>query len=45
MRKPNWCPNGRKTIDGMFIGGKFSKLIFDHLRFAKIEAYEDVPID
>jgi len=23
--KPYWCPDGDKTVSGMFIGGKFSK--------------------
>jgi hypothetical protein len=39
--KPDWCPNGDKTISGMFVGGKFSKRVFEFLRYSKINAYVD----
>lgn len=42
--KPNWCPDDGKTISGMFVGGKFSKKVFEFLRYAKINAYTEAPL-
>ena len=25
FEKPNWAPDGKNTVNGMFINGKFSK--------------------
>jgi hypothetical protein len=42
--KPDWCPNEAHTLNGMFVGGKFSKKVFDFLRYSKINAYVNEPL-
>ena len=44
MEKPTWAPNDKHTINGMFINGKFSKQVFDFMRYAQIDAKKNGPL-